>query len=162
MKRILDKKEPDIRIEHSAGHERVASLRPLLLRERAVLKMSAGSNGGGFVRQRTPHPFLFVERRAALSLRERAQIHPISGTHKEPSHNSLDRDAAVCPNSRVQRGARHPMILIGQYDSPFVRRVGIAPDRSNGMPFRAQTVVDLRRCGEDSAPTIRSPACRRW
>ena len=42
------------------------------------------------------------------------------------------------------------MILIGQYDLPFVRRVGIALTLYKHA-VRAQAVVDFRRCREDQA-----------
>jgi glutathione S-transferase len=43
-------------------------------------------------------------------------------------------DGRVEPGHDEREGAPHPMILIGQYDSPFVRRVAIAL-RLYGLPF---------------------------
>src|SRR5262245_56505706 len=53
-------------------------------------------------------------------------------TNTSHHHNSLDRAPLAAPSSR-QRGSFF-MILIGQYDSPFVRRVGIALTLY-GIPF---------------------------
>ena len=52
------------------------------------------------------------------------------------------------------------MLLIDQYDSPFVRRVAIAM-RLYGVAFEHKPWSTFGDAGK-IAPIIRSGACRRW
>ncbi len=52
------------------------------------------------------------------------------------------------------------MILIGMFDSPFVRRVAVSMDVL-GMPFEHRD-WSTGRDATGSAPTTRWAACRRW
>ena len=53
------------------------------------------------------------------------------------------------------------MILIGQYDSPFVRRVAIAL-RLYGLPFEHRPWSTFGDADKTRGVSIRCAGCRRW